>query len=386
MPPKYAKQQSERRTEEEMLEHLNSFELDLKFSAGVWFFWPGGGRFNEAYVDEPESEDEWFDQLFEKAAELKKYGLSGLEAHYPTEVDESNIDRYKEFEKQTGIGLVSIVPNLFYDRQWEWGSLSNPQDEIREKALERAKKTLELNKELDNDFAVMWPGNDGYELGFGIDFMNMRDRFCRGVAEAMDEVPGVGVALEPKPYEPRARILYGTTSEGILMAEKVESMLQNEENLEYLQNGHSMVGLNPEVGHILMGYENMPYAFSLVMEYGKLFHTHWNSQPLGNYDQDQNVWAMSPEQTEAALYALKMHGYEGHFGIDINPARMPVERALINCFDAMKAARERINRLDHEKVLAANYRPQDNRGLLEALLTRSRAPESADLSDMPDIE
>ena len=244
MPPEYAKDQPTRRTPEEMLDQLNSFELDLKFSAGVWFFWPGGGRFNEAYVDAPETEDEWFDQLFEKAASLKKYGLCGLEAHYPNEVNWDNIDRYKEFEEQTGIGLISIVPNLFYDRQWEWGSMSNPIDEVRDKAIERAKTAFELNKELDNDFSIMWPGNDGFENGFGMDFMRFRDRFCQGIAEAMDAVPGMAVALEPKPYEPRANIIYGTTPEGILMANKVESMLQNEENLEYLKDGQSLVGLN----------------------------------------------------------------------------------------------------------------------------------------------
>ncbi|MBM4081388.1 MAG: xylose isomerase, partial [Planctomycetes bacterium] len=147
-----------------------------------------------------------------------------------------------------------------------------------------------------------------------------------------------------------------------------------------------LVGLNPEVGHVLMGYEDLPYAFSLILEYGKLAHTHWNSQPLGNYDQDLNVGVISPEQTEAALYVLKMHGYRGHFGIDINPERMPVERALINCIDALRAANDRINRLDHEKVIECTTNPNRNRGYLEALLIRARAMSDKSLSPMPQIE
>ena len=39
------KHQARRRTPEELIEHLKGFELELKFSAGVWFFFPGGGRF-----------------------------------------------------------------------------------------------------------------------------------------------------------------------------------------------------------------------------------------------------------------------------------------------------------------------------------------------------
>ncbi|MCD6416759.1 MAG: xylose isomerase [Planctomycetes bacterium] len=378
--------QATRRNPEELLEHLNSFELDLKFSAGVWFFFPGGGRFHDVYQDRPDSPDQWLERVFEIAESLKPHGLRGLEAHYPNEVNEENIDRYVEFGRQTGIRLVTIVPNLFFERRWEFGALSSPIPDVRRAAIERTRIALELNKQIDTDFAIVWPGIDGYENSFGTDFIAARDRFCQGLAEAMDAVPGVRVAEEPKPYEPRAHILYGTTPEGILMAQKTESLLRSPENRSILEGGDALVGLNPEVGHVLMGYEDLPYALSLVMEYGRLFHTHWNAQPLGNYDQDQNVGAISPDQAEAGLYALKMQGYSGYFGIDINPERMPVDRAIINCIDALKAMNERINRLDHEKVLACTTRPQKNRGLLEALITRARAPEGAPLSEMPPVE
>ena len=134
-----------------------------------------------------------------------------------------------------------------------------------------------------------------------------------------------------------------------------------------------------------MGYEDLPGAFSLAMEYGRLAHTHWNSQPLGNYDQGLNVGVVAPEQTAAALYALKMHGYRGLFGIDINPERMPVERALLNCIDALRAANDRIEKLDHEKILYSAGNPHKARGMLEALLIRARAASPRGLSSLPRI-
>jgi xylose isomerase len=373
--------QMTRRTPEEMVKHLGDFDLDLKFSAGVWFFAPGGGRFHDRYVDDLPMEDR-----LALAAELADYGLAGLEAHYPNEVNEDNVDLFKDLEKSTGIRLITIVPNLFYDCQFEFGALSSPIPKVRRTAIERTKTTLELNKELGTDFSIVWPGIDGYENPFGIDFIAARDRFASGLAEAMDAVPGVRVAEEPKPYEPRGKIIYGTTPEGILMSKKVESMLQAEENRKLLGDGHSLVTLNPEVGHVLMGFEDLPYAFSLVMEYGKLAHTHWNSQPLGNYDQDLDVGVIGPEQTEAALYVLKMHGYQGYFGIDINPERIPVDRALKNCMDALRAANDRVNSLDHEKVIASTSEPTKNRGWLEAYLIRSRASNPGSLPQMPDFE
>jgi len=374
------KEQKTRRTGDALVNHLKSFNLDLRFSAGVWFFAPGGGRFHDRYV-KPMSLQEKFDI----AAKLKPYGLQGLEAHYPNEVNEENVDQYVQFQKDTGIRLVTIVPLLFYDAQFEFGSLSSPIESVRKNAIERTITTLKLNQKLGTDFAIVWPGIDGYENPFGTNFQAARDRFAEGLAEAMDAVPGVRVAIEPKPYEPRGHILYGTTSEGILCALKVESLLRNPKNKAILKKGECLVGLNPEIGHVLMGFEDLPYAYSLVLEYGKLVHTHWNSQPLGNYDQDLNVGVISPEQTEALLYVLKMHSYRGYFGIDINPERMPVERALINCMDAIKAANDRINSLDHEAIVACTEKPAENRGVLEAILIRARARSTKGLSPAPKV-
>ncbi len=373
--------QKTRRTPAQMVKHLNSFSLDLKFSAGVWFFAPGGGRFHDRYVP-----DKTIKERLEIAAELSGYGLKGVEAHYPNEVNEDNVDLYKDLEKKSGVRLVTIVPALFYDKQFEWGSLSSPIPKVRKAAIERTIATLKLNKEMNTDFAIVWPGIDGYEHSFGQDFVAARDRFAKGLAEAMDAVPGIRVAEEPKPYEPRGHILYGTTSEGLLLCHKVESYLTAAQNKRLLKEGHALVTMNPEVGHMLMGFEDPPYSFSLIMEYGRLAHTHWNSQPLGNYDQDLNVGVLSPESTEASLYVLKMYGYTGYFGPDLNPERMPVQQALRNCIDALRAANDRINNLDHEKVVTASSNPQKNRGWLEAYLIRQRAPKTISLPPLPKFQ
>ena len=373
--------QARRRSPDEMVAHLNSFQLDLKFSAGVWFFSPPLSRFHDRYADTID-----IPRRLDIAAGLAEYGLKGMEAHYPNEINEDNLDLWKQFSRDTGIKILTVIPLLFWDRTYEWGSLSNPLPDKRRDAIDRTKRALELNRELDTEFAVVWPGIDGYENGFGADLRAARDRFAEGLAEAMDAVPGVRVAEEPKPYEPRGHILYGTTPEGLLLASKVEGLLKNPENRRLLDEGHALVGLNPEVGHMLMGYEDVPYAYGLVLEYGRLAHTHWNSQPLGNYDQDLNVGVISPEATEATLYTMKMYGYTGWFGIDVNPERMPVEQALRNSMDALRAANDRINNLDHESIIWATEHPDKARGWLEAYLIRQRARNPEILGPMPKLE
>jgi len=357
-----------RRFGDELLAHLSSYSLELKFSAGVWFFSPPNSRFHDKYQDELTIE-----QRLEIAASLKDDGLSALEAHYPNEINEENVDLWRQFTRDTGIRLLTVIPLLFWDRGFEWGSLSNPDRAKRQTAIDRTKSALAMNKELDTDFAVVWPGIDGYENPFGVDFVGMRDRFASGLAEAMDAVPGVRIAFEPKPYEPRGRILFGSTPEGVLLGRQVESMLSADANRKLLGEGHALCCMNPEIGHVLMGFEDLPYAMSWPMSDGRLAHTHCNSQPLGNYDQDLNVGVVAPEQLEAMLYTLKMYGYGGFFGIDINPVRMPVQTGLRNSMDAIRAANDRINSLDHEAILFSHAQPEKARGWLEASLIRARA-------------
>ncbi len=370
--------QSKIRKDDELIKHLNQFSLELKFSAGVWFFAPGGGRFHDRYVPEMTIKER-----LEIAAELVEYGLSGLEAHYPAEINEENLPLYQELEKSTGIRVITVVPGLFFDAEFEFGSLSSPIPKAREMAIQRTITTLQLNKELNTDFAIIWPGIDGFESAFGIDFYAMWGRFEEGLAQAMDAVPGVRIAIEPKPYEPRGNNIYRNTADGLIMAQDAENLIQAEENKKLLAEGHAMVCLNPEVGHVLMGYEDLAYSFSRILRQGRLAHTHWNSQPLGNYDQDLNVGLISPEQALAALYAMKMHGYTEYLGIDINPERMPVKQALINNIDRLKALIQITDEIDHELVVACIEKPEQNRGVLEAYLTRIFHPNAKGLSQMP---
>lgn len=362
----------------ELIKHLNEFSIEPKFTAGVWYFSPGGGRFHDRYVPEMDIEER-----LEIAAELADYGICGLEAHYPDEVNEDNIELYKQLEKDKGIRLITVVPGLFFDAQFEFGSLSSPIEEARQEAISRTVTTLKINKELDTEFAIVWPGIDGFESAFGIDFYAMWDRFEDGLAQAMDEVPGVRIAIEPKPYEPRGNNIYRNTADGLIMTHDVEKRLKAPENKKLLEDGRVLVGLNPEVGHVLMGYEDLAYSFSRILRQGRLAHTHWNSQPLGNYDQDLDVGVISPEQSVAALYAMKMHGYQGYLGIDINPERIPVKQALINNIDRLKAMLQMVDELDHELISACIENPDKNRGVLEAYLTRVFHPNAKGLSEMP---
>lgn len=355
------------RNKEELIKHVKSFKIKPKFSAGIWYFSPAASRFHEKYKEDKTIEERL--DIVYRLYDNKVVDYSfRLEAHYPNEINWDNIDLYRSLRKETGIRVLTVVPNLFYDKDFEFGSLSNPYEHIRKKAIKRTIETFKINKELDTNFAIVWPGIDGYENPFEVNFFMMWKRFEEGLAEAMDTVPGIRVAIEPKPYEPRGNNIYRNTADALNMAKRVEKLLKNEENQKLLDEGYILVGLNPEFGHVLMGYEDYPYSLASIMYEGRLAHLHLNSNPAGNYDQDLNVGVLGWQQMYAGLFVLRMYGYREYFGIDINPERMPVEIAIENNIIALKKMIEKINALDFEEILGKIDDPKNNRGLIERFI------------------
>lgn len=358
--------QRKRLSKEELLKHMQSFDMEIKISVGIWYFSPGGGRFHEAYVP-----NKTIAERIEMAADMVKYGVRAIEAHYPNEVNEENYYLYEKLEKETGIVLQSCYPAIFYPKEYEFGSLSNPIKKYRDKAIETLVNCFKFAKEKKLHHAGIWPGIDGYTYSLGTNYYDMWDRFESAVALALDEVPGVICAIEPKPYEPAPNNIYRTTADGLIACKDIEGRLTNKLNKEILAKGIPLMGMQPEIGHIRMGGEDAPYAIARCLREGRLFNTHWNSQPIGNYDQDLNIGVVEWQQAEAMLYILKMAGFKEYFGIDINPERMPVAKAIeINSL-ALHIMNERISALPHEKLIEAYFDPENNRGEIEMILMQT---------------
>ncbi|MDD5656520.1 MAG: xylose isomerase [Elusimicrobia bacterium] len=344
---------------------LKNLKKDYRFktSVGIWYFTPGGGRFHDRYVPEASIE-----ARLEMAAGMAKLGVTGIEAHYPKEINFDNAHLYKRLQKEAGIAVAAVPFSHFYEKVFEFGSLSNPEPASRRRAKEIAVEGLRLVKELGAVCAISWPGIDGYRYMHGKPFMHMWELFETTLAEAMDEVPGVMGAIEPKPYEPAPNNIYRNTAEGLLAARRIEAKLKNSENLKILRSGKVLVGMNPEVGHVKMGFEILPAAYSLCGLEGRLAHTHWNSQPDGNYDQDNDIGVVNPYEAEALLYALWGMGYDGYFGIDILPENIPVRTCVEINMRALERLREKVRKLPHEDIMECHLHPERNRGRLERIL------------------
>ena len=94
----------------------------------------------------------------------------------------------------------------------------------------------------------------------------------------------------------------------------------------------------------------------------------------------------SASELEALLYTLKLHGYRGHFGIDINPERMPVEVGIKNSMDALRAANDRINALDHGRIVEATMKSPRTRSAPRTTTGRSPGVEGVVIGSSRQLE
>src|SRR4030066_379374 len=80
----------------------------------------------------------------------------------------------------------------------------------------------------------------------------------------------------------------------------------------------------------------------------------------GISNQDLNIGVVEWQQAEASLFSLKMAGYNEYFGIDINPEKIPVQKAIEINSTALNIMNERIDALPAEKIIDSYFDPENN--------------------------
>jgi hypothetical protein len=169
----------------------------------------------------------------------------------------------------------------------------------------------------------------------------------------------------------------------------IERKLQDPKNREILAAGKPLVVFGPEIGHGIIEKVRPAQMFMTYAAESRLNHEHHNDAPYGEaIDWDENMGTVCANNTEESVVTNWMIGYRGLIGIDIDPAHMDTERAILNNIDAYRSTNDRMKRLDLDKLVLAANLPNHNRGYDEAMMTRNRAhPDDVGrLSPMPDWE
>ena len=210
-------------------------KLPWPVSVGLWFVESrGGDRFTSSFK-EPMPVLDRIDYVG------KMRGVKGIEMHLPYEATDENFEDIRKAARDNGLKIITVVPGLFNEREFKDGALISLDKKVREKAINRIKKSMEMNKVLKDageggDFAIFWPAADGCSYNFTHFHPERRRMIVEGLVECLEETPG-NIAIEHKPSDPAVKTYFGTTAEAILLCRDIIKQIGEEQS--------HRIGINP---------------------------------------------------------------------------------------------------------------------------------------------
>src|SRR5581483_9576810 len=111
-------------------------------------------------------------------------------------------DDIKRFAHRYGIAPGSINPNLFQDQEYKFGSLGNPDESVRKRAIRHLEESIEIGKRLNSRDLSLWFADGSNYPGTA----NIRQR-KQWFSDTLREIhrllsSGQRMLVEYKPFEP----------------------------------------------------------------------------------------------------------------------------------------------------------------------------------------
>lgn len=272
------------------------------------------------------------EQKLETASRIKK--CSGLEMLYPYDFEDK--DKVKELLKKYNLEVAIINLNVKGDDAFKFGSFSSPDPEVRKKAVEFMKNSMDLAEEFGCNMITCAFLNDGSDYPFQFDYLEGWNNAVKAVREAADYKPNVKISLEYKACEPRVHVFLNNAGKMAFFCEKI---------------GRDNVGVTLDTGHALLSNEVIADSLSFLHATGRLFYVHINDN-YRNWDWDMipgtvNFWDM----VEFAFY-LKRINYEGYITADVFPQRLDPVRTFEETFNWMDILLNMAGKIDEKEMLA----------------------------------
>jgi xylose isomerase len=300
---------------------------EIKFSAALAAFGNPGDRFVSSY-----KEDYPLSKLFALAAEA---GLSAIDFVFGWDLRKDNVNEINEYLDKYNMKCCAVLPNIFGVKPFERGSIASTDPKVLAKAKDEIKDVIEITKKIGGTMIDIWPGQDGYDYPFEVNYFHAWETMIESVRELADHDPSIKIGLEYKLKEPRVHCYLSTIGKTILLAQATE---------------RPNVGVFLDTGHAILAYENVAESFALTKIFGdRLFGVHINDTRR-DWDWDMNVGSVHLLDTIEWLYWVDKIGFDGFYTLDIWPARMNSLEAIRECIAWTKEMREVLKRIGEKQI------------------------------------
>jgi len=317
--------------------------MDIRMSVGHW----SAGDFCDRFAPPGyHSDDPAFGTDFEsQCRRTKAAGIRAIEIHQHVfekslngDIDWTALERARDgFLPELGMTLTACNINTWTNPRFRLGGVCNPDPALRREAQEEVRKAIEISKALGISIISVWPGSDGADYHFQIDYLESLGWFTEALTAINRECveAGIRLAIEPKPYEPRELyMIVPTAGSAILVAQEVNRSC-----------GGSNCGVTIDYGHQKMEATTASTACDLAVYAGVPVHKFdINDARQGRNDQDCIFGTLSVPESVEYLYTTFVRDYRGYYSQDQftyrdDPTRS-MERSMVNFATlALKAIR-----------------------------------------------
>ncbi len=262
-------------------------------------------------------------------------GMTHLEFNYPEHIAGYDLEEIKKAMGDLKVnGFAVRWRNFFLN-----GDLTNPDEELRQKAIAMCKEAADICRELGGSVITLWLENDGFDYPFQMDYEYCFKQVVEAIREVADYAKDMKISIEYKPYEERNFALIDSTGMTMYLISEVDR-----EN----------VGCTLDFCHMLMKHDSPSYGLALAASKGKLFGLHMNDG-YGFQDSGLIFGSVNFSLCAEFIYYLKRYHYDGVVFFDTFPIRENAileVQANIDAFEQISSMVDKIGVEEINKIVA----------------------------------
>ena len=315
----------------------------FKFSVGPWNVHAGADSYGPATRREI--------PLEEKLKRFKEIGFDAIQFHDDDAVPNLNELTEEEIKEEArklkklldkyGLKAEFVAPRLWMDPHTIDGGFMSTRKEDREFAMWRAKRSIDIAKELGTDLLVLWLARAGTLCAESKSPVWATKQLVSAINEMLEYDEHIRVCIEPKPNEPIDRSICGTM--GHVMAVSAATI------------DPKRVGGNHESAHAILAGLDPAHEIGFALAFDKLFTVHLNDQNGIRYDQDKTFGVENLRQAfnQVKVLVENNYGSRGEYvGLDVKAMRTTTDedsyKHLENSLKIFKKLEKKVCRFDYD--------------------------------------
>lgn len=285
----------------------------IRFAAGHWCageffdrFCPVGYNSNDAAFE---------DGILPQIERVARAGIRGIEFHDMVFIDKAGAKDPAQFDlvrvalQKHGVTPTNMNFNTWTDPKYKFGGVTHPDPVVRAMARTQICLGIDIAKEIGCVSCGLWPGSDGWDYHFEVDYGRRLTWFidaCTEFAERCDRL-GLSFGTEPKQKEPReGNMLTNTVAKAACVCMEVNRNL-----------GKTVMGVAIDYGHEQMAGNTPAESLYFLKTVGiPIANFHINGAKFNSNDEDRIAGTDDIWRLVEFCYAAIDTGYDGWFGED----------------------------------------------------------------------